>query len=255
MKKDMSRREMIGIGSVAGLTLLGAGISGYAVGTSPKPSDATFPWSYKKLKEAKTAERGYGDYFVAGCMYGVFESIVGQLADKHGEPYSTFPMAMTSYGGGGIASWGSVCGCLNGAASAIAMFHTGADRSALINELFAWYERTKLPVYQPASPIRSSKKIKKSKASSVLCHASVSNWSEASGYDGFSPERAERCGRLVADVAAKTVELLNAMRKGQFVPAHPIKKPTTVCLSCHGRGNSPGGTLSKMTCTSCHEGH
>jgi len=223
MTKKLSRREILSAGSIAGLSLIGAGVSGYAVGKEPASTE--FPWTYKKLRKKKTSARGYSDYFQAGCMYGVFEAIVGQLGDKYGEPYSSFPMGMISYGGGGIALWGSTCGTLNGAAAAIALFVT-------------------------KKAIRSSKPIKKSKAGSVLCHASVSNWCEVSGYGGFSAERAERCGRLVADVAAKTVDLLNLYLRGKF---QPKVYSAASCLSCHGKGNMVGDTLAKMGCTSCHE--
>jgi len=226
MTKKLSRREILSAGSIAGLSLIGAGVSGYAVGKEPASTE--FPWTYKKLRKKKTSARGYSDYFQAGCMYGVFEAIVGQLGDKYGEPYSSFPMGMISYGGGGIALWGSTCGTLNGAAAAIALFVT----------------------YKPKKAIRSSKPIKKSKAGSVLCHASVSNWCEVSGYGGFSAERAERCGRLVADVAAKTVDLLNLYLRGKF---QPKVYSAASCLSCHGKGNMVGDTLAKMGCTSCHE--
>jgi len=248
MTKKLSRREILSAGSIAGLSLIGAGVSGYAVGKEPASTE--FPWTYKKLRKKKTSARGYSDYFQAGCMYGVFEAIVGQLGDKYGEPYSSFPMGMISYGGGGIALWGSTCGTLNGAAAAIALFVTGADRNAIIDELFAWYETAALPTYKPKKAIRSSKPIKKSKAGSVLCHASVSNWCEVSGYGGFSAERAERCGRLVADVAAKTVDLLNLYLRGKF---QPKVYSAASCLSCHGKGNMVGDTLAKMGCTSCHE--
>jgi len=129
MTKKLSRREMLSAGSIAGLTLIGAGVSGYAVGKEPASTE--FPWTYKKLRTKKTSTRGYKDYFQAGCMYGVFEAIVGQMGDKWGEPYSSFPMGMISYGGGGIALWGSTCGTLNGAAAAIALFVTHGTRRPL----------------------------------------------------------------------------------------------------------------------------
>ncbi len=252
MSKNLSRREMLSIGSVVGLSILGAGISGYAVGSTPDPSKISFPYPYKKLKLKKTALRAYQNLFVAGCCYGVFEAIVGQLADKYGKPYNTFPMGMVSFGSGGIGGWGSVCGCVNGAAMAIAMFYTGADRSALTSEVLAWYERTKLPIYKPKHPIVSDQKIATSVADSILCHASLANWLKRGGTNAV---RGERCGRLTADVAAKTAELLNAQLKGKFVPVMPINKTAADCLTCHGSGGDPGNVLGKMTCTSCHEVH
>ena len=54
------------------------------------------------------------------CMLGAFEPIVRGVADKLGAPYTSFPFAMFAYGAGGVAGWGTLCGCLNGAAAALA---------------------------------------------------------------------------------------------------------------------------------------
>lgn len=258
MSTDVSRRNVLkSAGIAAGAAVVGGGLVGTAVMPTVEAKKSEFPWPYKKVKTKKVADRGYANYFVAGCMYGVFEAVAGEVADKLGKPYTDFPFAMSSYGGGGIASWGSTCGTCNGAAMAIAMFHTGSLRSQLINEVYAWYENTKLPEYEPKNPVKVDKSFNmaKSKSESVLCHASVSNWVESSKLSGFSVERAERCGRLVADVAAFTVDLLNKAAKGKFVPNNQINSVAEGCLACHSKGHTPGDTLSKMNCTSCHEPH
>ncbi len=73
-----------------------------------------------------------------------------------------------------------------------------------------------------------------------------------SGYRAFSKERSERCGRLTADVAKKTVELLNAIHEGTFVPAHPLDESTKQCKECHTKGSTLEDARGKMACWSCH---
>lgn len=60
----------------------------------------------------------------------------------------------------------------------------------------------------------------------------------------------ERCRRLTADVAAKTVELLNANLREpcKFAGLSPEVKS---CLSCHGK--ELRDSLGKMRCNACHQ--
>jgi hypothetical protein len=55
----------------------------------------------------------------------------------------------------------------------------------------------------------------------------------------------ERCRRLTADVAVKTVELLNHNREKPFVPAAVNKEIKTP--------KEPPKALGKMECSTCHE--
>lgn len=85
-----------------------------------------------------------------------------------------------------------------------------------------------------------------------LCHASVTNWSNASGFAENDPERAERCGRLCADVAEKIVEMLNADADGAFTPVFLVPESVIECGSCHGADGPVNNVFSKMDCTTCH---
>lgn len=252
MRKNFSRREVLGLGAAAGsAALLGAC-------SKKEPEKGTiFPWEYEILKVNETRELAYKNYFKGGCMFGVFAAIAGQVAELLGKPYTDFPFAMSSYGGGGVGLWGTLCGTCNGAAMAISMFHQGAVRTQLINEVFTWYENTKLPVFVPAEPAEEKKdmQIESSRAKSTLCHISITRWTEVSGKESFSPERAERCGRLVADVAGYTTDLLNKAVEKNFVPKNQVSAVANGCLACHAKGkqapNEPE-VVSKMYCTTCH---
>lgn len=256
MKKNFSRREVLGMGAAA---LLGAGAAGMSA-TTETPAKAGFPWAYKKLDVAATRDRAYKNYYKGGCMYGVFEAVAGQVAEQLGEPYTAFPFEMSSYGGGGVASWGTLCGTCNGAAMAVAMFHKGKLRSQLINEIYTWYENTALPIFVPAKPVKVAKdfKMKASQAESTLCHVSITRWVNSAGFQSHSPERVERCSRMVADIAGYTAELLNRAALDKFEPKNQSGAVANGCLACHAKGkqapNEPE-VVSKMSCTTCHEPH
>ncbi|MGL4516685.1 MAG: cytochrome C, partial [Shewanella sp.] len=98
-----------------------------------------------------------------------------------------------------------------------------------------------------------------SKANSVLCHSSISNWSKASGLP-FA-KKGERCYRLSASMAYHLVELLNRAYQGENIGALPSSKPSPeaqTCQTCHGSADMFGSAASvktDMECTTCHTGH
>jgi hypothetical protein len=250
MKNNLSRREMLGIGVAAGTVLLGSC-------TREKPN-MEFPWEYKILDSSKTKELAYKNYFKDGCMYGVFTSIASQVAEKLGEPYISFPFGISSYGGGGVAMWGTLCGTCNGAAMIIGLFQQGKIRNQLINEIFTWYEETSLPLFVPSQPVKVKPgfEMKTSRADSTLCHLSITKWTNISGFESYHPQRVERCARLVADMAGKTVELLNSVDQKKYAPKQQISAVSDSCLTCHAQGqqapNEPE-VVSRMKCTTCHD--
>ncbi len=185
-------------------------------------------------------------------MYGAFAPVVLQLAEKHGEPYNSFPLGMMRYGAGGGAGSASLCGALNGSAALIGLFVKDEDKmKALIDELFLWYEQADLPDYIPNKPVLNAE-IPKSVSKSVLCHVSVTRWCKRSGHKSFSDQRKERCARLTADTAAKTVELLNAHFAGGFAAAHKLDDDVKACKSCHTKGSEKSDSRGKMHCGGCH---
>jgi hypothetical protein len=257
MSRSLSRRELVGLGAVTGAALIGpfAGATGLASAPSP-----AFPWEYRALDVERTRRRAYDSFSKGGCMYGVFEAIAGQAAEALGPPYTDFPFALSSYGGGGVAQWGTLCGTCNGAAMAIALFHEGMPRTRLISELFAWYEGTAMPVFVPDAPVRvgAEYQMPASRADSTLCHVSITRWVKTSGQRSFDPERLERCARLAADVAGHAVSLLNQASGSEAVPPGRESDVANGCLGCHARGQQAPGepeVVSRMHCTTCHEAH
>lgn len=264
--EKVTRRHLLGAAGVtAGVGFLaacGEAICGSPANTEtpsadqaeskpPKLEDKTGnPWQYVRLDPAAVAAEAYSKVPEGACMYGVFAGILAAMATEQGESHPSFPVHMMKYGGGGAGGWGSLCGTLNGGAAIIGLFEKEKHRQFdLITQLFAWYETTELPNYQPKTTEESSA-VLKTVAGSVLCHISAGNWCKASGNESESHERKERCRRLTADVAAKTVELLNANLHEQCKFAG-LGTETKSCLSCHNE--ELHDVFGKMQCNACHQ--
>ncbi len=248
-----TRREAFGaLGAAAGSCMLSSCTREEMRASQEKMDPGALPWPYHELDPETTAARAYSCHYEGHCMYGVFRSVIGQLADRYGEPYRSFPCGMMSYGAGGVGGWGSLCGALNGAAAAIALFAPDRQKHAsLINRVFLWYEQTELPVYLPAEP-KLDMRIPPSTAHSVLCHLSVSVWCKTSGHRVGSKEHMERCARLTADTARRTVLVLNESLSQGLVPAMTAEESAGRCNACHGREGTRKDALARMTCGSCH---
>ena len=50
-----------------------------------------WPWPYVKLDPDKTAEIAYNEWYRVFCGAAVINSVFGQLREKVGEPYKSFP--------------------------------------------------------------------------------------------------------------------------------------------------------------------
>ena len=258
----MERREAIKI-SVAAIAAGGVGAVTLTTAFKPDIKPAAAPeklgwtqrdsqWTYLPLDPAVTAALAYKEYPNGSCMYGTFTSIILQLAERIGEPFSSFPVQMMRYGHGGVNGQGTVCGALNGAAALIGLLVEGKEhQDALVAELFSSYENTPLPVFKPSEPGLDYKP-PTSVAKSVLCHASTTRWGEVAGLRIDSKERKERCRRLTADIAAQTATILNRYNENTFFTNAYDNETVRTCMTCHGNEGKLSNTAGKMNCTSCH---
>jgi len=228
-------------------------------------SPGTWPAPYSKLDVELVRKRGHASFYEGDCCYGAFNAIVESLAEQVGEPFASFPSDMMRYGKGGMYGYGTLCGALNGASAAIQLVTDEATAAKVITELLNWYATTELPTDTAnqyavnheylVDELKTDEALPQNVAGNVLCHISVSKWSTASGYASGSEERKERCARLAGDVAAKAVELLNAVQDETFVPALTSLGEQAGCMACHKPGlDFSGGnfTQGKMDCRSCH---
>jgi hypothetical protein len=238
-KKELSRREILtGAGKIAaGAALVSAGGLTVLSSAEAARSRMKYPWPYKKLDTGRAADIAYENWYKGFCAYAVTSAILGQLQEKVGKPYTYLPIEAFSFGHGGTVGWGTLCGTLFGAGIATS-FAAGKDGEKILNDVMAWYSDTKLPIYEPSKPRAAIKHTNSS--GSPLCHISVGKWMDKEGVKFFSPQRKDRCARLSADVAARTVELLNAYADGAYKPAHgsqaKMHQITTQnnCTDCHG---------------------
>ena len=251
--KDMTRRDVLGpLGIVAGGCVFSSCLSESRATTLDGEKASNSSWAYHALDPAITAEKAYRAYAKGSCMYGVVESVLSQLAEAYGEPYASFPVDMMRYGAGGTGSSGSLCGALNGAAALIGLFVTSEEEmKQLVGQLFLWYEQSELPVYVPGEPTMDVA-MPKSVSQSVLCHVSTTRWCTTSGHQAFSKPRKERCRRLTADTAGKTVEVLNSHFNGRFAPAYSLSEEVKECKSCHTKGSEKSNSRGTMSCGNCH---
>jgi hypothetical protein len=269
MKRQITRKEFL---AGTGRMVTAASAGALAMSVIPVRGDqvsgragaidratAPWPWPYRTLDVEDVRKRGHKLYYDGGCCYGAFYAIVQALADTVGEPFASIPPQMMYYGGGGGAGWGTLCGALNGAAAAISLVVDRTNANAVISELFGWYTVTALPSnasndYARAHLFlvnRMDKTLAQNAAGSPLCHVSVSEWSVASGYGANSTERAERCGRLTGDTAARAVEMLNAYFGGQFRGSFVAAPSVRECMGCHQVTTVQSSV--KMECQQCHK--
>jgi hypothetical protein len=226
------------------------------------------PWVYEELDQEVVRKKGHAKFYEGDCCFGAFAGIVEALQEQVGFPFTQIPTKMMEFGAGGVAGWGTTCGSLIGAAAAINLVTDKDTAKKLIDELLNWYSQTPFPSEISnnyavkheflVSEYKSDKELPQSVSNSPLCHVSVTEWCKASGFASGSKERAERCGRLTGDVAAKAVELLNANFNGTFAPVFKFSEETQGCMACHTKGenyNMGQFTQGKMECTSCHEPH
>lgn len=263
LDKTITRRELFPLAGKAAIGAAGVAVAtsvglGFGCGdeettTSGNGSETVaemthdWPWPYEKLDQEESAALAYMNWYEKFCCYAVASAILVPLQEKIGMPYTHFPVESTKWGHGGAVGWGTLCGTLNGAGMAIGLI-AGDEGEAIINDVINWYTITELPAYQPAEP--KTQITNTNKSDSPLCHISVGKWMAKENVKFFSDPRKERCARLSADVAMKTIELLNQWVDGTYVAAspeqakvHAVQMPAqNNCTECHGSGvpASPG---------------
>ncbi|MCL5023644.1 MAG: C-GCAxxG-C-C family protein [Nitrospirae bacterium] len=263
LEEKVSRRGLIkGMGKlVVGATGI-AVVSGFGTkilgnAEAAKKMSSELPWPYKKFSSKdikRAAEIAHANWFKGFCTFATLSGIVEMLKEKVGEPYKSLPLEAFIFAHGGTAGWGGTCGTLigSGIAASLATGHKTGEQIA--NEVVDFYSETALPIYVPDHPKAELKA--KSTSHSPVCHISVGKWMKAEGIaEGKGPEgvgflsaqQMDRCARLSADVATRTIELLNDWADAKFKTAHtsPVmanKIPSqNNCTDCHGdKIPSPG---------------
>jgi hypothetical protein len=289
MNMNVNRRQamgqIIGLVSVAA----GGGIMATAMAADTCPGDISIGigsegtsdltanlLTYVKVEPLAVAKRAYEDYGKGGCMYGVFDAIVKELAAQGHEDackFAAIPTNITVYGAGGIAGWGTLCGCLNAAAMAVNML-AGVDRNKVIRSVYHYYESTAMPrgdseflsaIGAPtrktdAGELLTADKIGQSVAKSILCHTSVTLWSKQSKFGTSHPAKLERCAQVTAEIAYMTVDFLNKALDNTLDVA-TAAEGNSDCAGCHSSTKREPDTYfatdvnAQMECQTCHSEH
>ena len=257
-EKGVARRKILaGAGALAAGAALAqfGGMVSSATASSPKSNK--WPWPYKKLDPAKTAEIAYNEWYRVFCGAAVINSVFKQLSDKVGEPYKSFPADAFVFLEGGQVGWGTVCGSPAGAnivANLIIGPRIAGDPDAhhISNDIMQWYSETPLPTFSPKEP-RLKKAVKTTTSNSPLCHISVGKWMKATDKALKSPERKDRCARVAASTAYQLVELLNAWHDDDYEASGVVScaKENGItgqfnCMECHGDDVPEAPTMPKV---------
>ncbi len=263
-QKNISRRGFL---TGAGAVLTAGSLGLVSCGTT-KVEVPEWPFKYVKLDTEVVRKKAHLGYYEAQCCYGAFWSILSELQDKVGHPFTQIPANMMYFGASGVAGWSTLCGALTGAFAAINLVVDNEVTKSMTHELLGWYSEVPFPSAVSnqyavnheflVEEYKSDKELASSVAKSPLCHTSVTKWCKAAELPSGSKERSERCGRLSGDVAAKAVEMLNLQLDGKFESVYKTSAETKECRSCHSKGKDyelGQWTRGKMECSNCHEEH
>ncbi len=242
---QQSRREFL---RMAGKGAVGA-VALSAIPSIMKPALAdgveapAYPWTYVQVDKDVVREHAYESFYSAGgCCAGVAAGILEVMANQYGYPYNQIPAAMFANGAGGYGA-SSLCGSLGGACAVIGLFCDPKDSRAIRDELYAWYKSTAFPIYQPK--IQSITTV----SESIQCADSVGKYMAATGYAMGDDGRKARCAGVTADVAAKTIELLNIHFGYEAAPAAVVEEPAVEGDEYIGVGKSEIGGDIKVKVT------
>ncbi len=212
---NLNRRDFL---KLAGKTMLGAAALSTVpavVGADEEIAAPAWPWKWQKLDKAEVQAKVFENFGAnGGCGAAVSSGIIQLLAEKYGYPYNQIPYKMFAHAAGGYGRQ-NLCGALGGAFAVLGLVCESKDANAIRGQLYSWYEATEFPIYTPAGdPAHAVHTV----AGSELCKDSVGKYMAATGYAMGDPERVYRCKCLSADVAAKTVELLNVLYGYEAAP-------------------------------------
>ncbi len=178
------------------------------------------------------------------------------MAQEIGQPFTLIPTEMYAHFAGGVALWGTICGSIAVAASAIGLVSDPETQRELTRELFGWYNREAHPAWTPTGKEEQPQIA----VNSTLCHVSVTKWMNYAGevfgkrLEFSGPERGERCARLTASVSKKTIQLLNDKLDEKLQSANIPTEDVGACMACHGDDGRAPTAHGSDSCIECHSG-
>ncbi len=265
-----SRRQFIAWGVGTASLAVGASAGILTKPAIAKAEEITLPLPFADLagcpvlNHDRVREYAFNHYFDGGCMHGAATGLMQAFKEAFPDPidgWDLLPYGMYKYGSGGVVGWGTLCGVLNGC---MAVLNLVGLHSALGNNLMGWYTTTLFPTAncegfiaatgQAAIPDKDVRAHTISQ--SPLCHISISKWCKAAGVSVTDTSltgtkyKDDRCGKICADAAAKTAELINEYAmNGSIAASFTAPAEYKSCLDCHSDRQDQVG---KMDCLGCH---
>jgi Putative redox-active protein (C_GCAxxG_C_C) len=265
---QLSRRKFLtGAGAMLGLAVVPA-LANPAVATAAPTHE--LPWAYTAQDAEVLGRRAYEAYYQqGGCAeatwWPLVEALAADATNADQALWGSLPKKMFAFGGGGVNSWGTVCGTLNGSSAIIRMFGpSDANLAKLIDANMQYYGETPLPTngidiavrngWTPAvgvaAPIENAPTCT---SHTQLCHASISQWTMMTGYADGGTQQRDRCAKACYDLMKHTVEMLNAWKASGTVPTVVLDPTVGTCATACHKAASTIAQKSKMACDSCHD--
>ena len=289
----ISRRQFLG-GAAGAAAVVGASTLPFVMNVAPAAATPSivFPLAidtggWTPLDPKALARQAYEIYKGkwaghSACCEATYWPIVGVLAAKYPTTWGLVPMGMFNYGGGGVNSYGSICGCPNGASALLAQMSqatagvTAANFSNMKFNFMSWYEKTALPSNAAsldyltgtwpapagaaggwADNLTASgnqipipvPNLPSSTAGAVLCHVSLTKWRAAAdkfqhAYSNTVALNSARCGALCYDSVFYLATLINTcMAKGTIGGSTSVDASTAGCKATACHGSSPTDPL------------
>jgi hypothetical protein len=261
----ITRRDIL-VGSTS-MMLAGGALATIASSSIAATDGPPLPWKWVTLDPLEAGRRAYRFYKErGGCGTASYLSLLSLLKEKVGHPWTTMPEMLMAHAAAGFGGHGTLCGALAGASTIINMVTFGEKRddyqqnNQIIDRLFWWYAEQNFPPtrFDDLSPMPNQLQVR---ATSPLCHASVSKWALEAKATIKSDAKIERCAKVAGEVAYTVTLALNEYFAGAWVA--PVWKPSPEvehCVKCHG----PDTAVQKarkwnqqghMDCLACHDDH
>jgi hypothetical protein len=270
MNKEESRLSRRSFLTTAGGVAVGLGIAQLPGTAHAAEALPTLPWGPKfypqgGLDPAVVGKAAYCLYYKeGGCGHGSAQALIDALGDALAyegatdNPWRLLPRGLYSYGSGGVVGWGTICGALNGA---IAVMDILGVHGKLGNALVDYFCNTELPtdalvgwVPEDTSVPAPLASIATSVSYSPLCHNSVSTWAAIAGVPVADSSKKDRCAKLVGDIVAEAVALLNNYFMREITPAAWVPPASYAgCYDCHTKPDMIPSQQGKMDCLECHD--
>ncbi|WP_456397720.1 C-GCAxxG-C-C family (seleno)protein [Desulfurobacterium sp.] len=167
---------------------------------------------YVKLEPAEVALKAFNYFPEFKCAESVFKAIIETLAEKVGEPYSSIPSYIMSYGKAGIHAWDGTCGAVNGACAAISTVLEGNDKDVklLVDKVLRFFLSEMQPAFAPEGVVPV-----KIPLPDLTCGGIVFKLLKKE-HVGFDDEkRITFCKSITYTAVYKTIELLNEFLRSQ----------------------------------------